>query len=238
MKSITGSCFLSLGIGLALIAPVLAEEVPAVVLRQSRGPGITAIAAPGGEGKGYTFSENSGWTCPTPSLSIGGFGSGGNDWANDFTSYASAGSGISNFGAGVGLTIPLGMKYGKSCYDYAKSLAAKANALSDQQQRDNQLKLLSQCYYLFTRKINFQHPAFDKGGAFSSLHACRSYDPQVVGGGRNTDNNSSDNRVNKGGSNQGNNNSDNRENKGIPELDPPLSNIPPPRPAKVIQLLR
>ena len=236
MKFITSSCFLSLGIGLALITPVLAEEIPAVVLRQSRGPGITAIAAPGGEGKGYTFSESSGFTCPTPSLSIGGFGSGGNDWANDFTSYASAGSGISNFGAGVGLTIPLGMKYGKSCYDYAKSLAAKANALSEQGQRDNQLKLLSQCYYLFTRKINFEQPAFDKGGAFSSLHACRSYNPQVVQGGKNTDNNSSDNRVNKGGSNPDNNNSDNKENKEIPKMEPPLSNIPPPLAPNVILL--
>jgi hypothetical protein len=237
MKSITGSCFLSLGIGLALIAPVLAEEVPAGVFRQSRGPGITAIAAPV-EGKGYTFSESAGFTCPTPSLSIGGFGSGGNDWANDFTSYASAGSGISNFGAGVGLTIPLGMKYGKSCYDYAKSLAAKANALSEQAQRDNQLKLLSQCYYLFTKRVNFQEPAFDEGGAFSSLQACRSYNPQMVQGGSNSDNNNSDNRVNKGSSNSGNNNSDNRENKGIPELEPPLSNIPPPSPPKLIQFLR
>jgi len=221
MKLITSSYFLSLGIGLALITPVLAEEVPAVVLRQSRGPGITAIAAPGGEGKGYTFSESNGWSCPTPSLSIGGFGSGGNDWANDFTSYASAGSGISNFGAGVGLTIPLGMKYGKSCYDYAKSLAAKANAQSEQGQRNNQLILLKQCYYLFTMRVNFEQPAFDEGGAFSSLKACRSYNPQMV----------------EGGSNPGNNNSDNRVNEVIPELNPPLSNIPPP-PASNVILLR
>ena len=214
MKFITSSCFLSLGIGLALITPVLAEEVPAVVLRQSRGPGITAIAAPGGEGK-YIFSENNGWTCPTPSLSIGGFGSGGNDWANDFTSYASAGSGISNFGAGVGLTIPLGMKYRKSCYDFAKSLAAKAHAQSEEVQRNNQLTLLRQCYWLLRYRINLEQPAFAEGGAFSSLQSCKTYTPEMVQGGSNNSGNSS-------------NNSGNRVNTAIPVLIPPLSEIAPP----------
>ena len=221
MKFITSSCFLSLGIGLALITPVLAEEVPAVVLRQSRGPGITAIAAPGGEGK-YIFSENNGWTCPTPSLSIGGFGSGGNDWANDFTSYASAGSGISNFGAGVGLTIPLGMKYRKSCYDFAKSLAAKAHAQSEEVQRNNQLTLLRQCYWLLRYRINLEQPAFAEGGAFSSLQSCKTYTPEMVQGGSNNSGNSSNNSGNSS------NNSGNRVNTAIPELNPPLSEIAPP----------
>ena len=234
MKFITSSCFLSLGIGLALITPVLAEEVPAVVLRQSRGPGITAIAAPGGEGKGYVFSENNGWTCPTPSLSIGGFGSGGNDWANDFTSYASAGSGISNFGAGVGLTIPLGMKYRKSCYDFAKSLAAKAHAQSEQVQRNNQLTLLRQCYWLLRYRINLEQPAFAEGGAFSSLQSCKTYTPKIVQGGSNE-------KV-QGGSNEkvqgGSNNSGNRVNTDIPELNPPLYEIAPPPASNQILLGR
>ena len=224
MKFITSSCFLSLGIGLALITPVLAEEVPAVVLRQSRGPGITAIAAPGGEGK-YIFSENNGWTCPTPSLSIGGFGSGGNDWANDFTSYASAGSGISNFGAGVGLTIPLGMKYRKSCYDFAKSLAAKAHAQSEEVQRNNQLTLLRQCYWLLRYRINLEQPAFAEGGAFSSLQSCKTYTPEMVQGGSNNSGNSS-------------NNSGNRVNTAIPVLIPPLSEIAPPPASNQILLGR
>jgi hypothetical protein len=105
MKSICSSTFLYFGLGLSLISPSTAKEIQAF-FPEHRSPAITAVS--GDSKQQYIFSESNGWTCPTPSLSIGGFGSGGNDWANDFTSYASAGSGISNYGAGVGLTIPFG----------------------------------------------------------------------------------------------------------------------------------
>lgn len=55
---------------------------------------------------------------------------------------------INSFGAGVGLNIPLGGHYAKMCNEYAKSLANKAKALADQAVRNDQLKLLEQCYWL------------------------------------------------------------------------------------------
>ena len=99
------------------------------------------------------------------------------------------------------------MKYRKSCYDYAKSLAAKAHAQSEEVQRNNQLTLLRQCYWLLRYRINLEQPAFAEGGAFSSLQSCKTYTPEMVQG--------------------GSNNSGNRVNTAIPELNPPLSEIAP-----------
>jgi len=208
VKISNGSYLLLFSLGIAWASPGLAQTAPTVVLRESRGPGITPIAAAelSGANSSYIFSESNGWTCPTPSISIGGFGSGGNDWANDYTSYASAGSGISNFGAGVGLSIPLGGQYGKNCNDYAKSLAAKARAQSDQAQRNNQLILLDQCYWLLRNRINLDQPAFADGGAFSSLQPCKAYSVKMAQGGGNP--------------------------LGL-DKDPPLSNIPAPPPSNL-----
>ena len=204
MKNKLARISVPLGLSFFLAYPSAAQEQ----VNFGRSPSINVLATPNIDKNDFIFSPQNGFTCPTTSLSFGGFGTGGNDWANDFTSYASAGSGISNFGAGVGLTIPLGMKYRKSCYDYAKSLAAKANAQSEEAQRNNQLTLLRQCYWLLRYRINLEQPAFAEGGAFSSLQSCKTYTVEMVQG--------------------GSNNSGNKVNTAIPELDPPLSKLAPP----------
>ena len=209
MKSRTRHYLFLLSLGVASIGPAIAQNVPPLVLNPSRGPGITPIeaAALSGAGQSFKVSESNGWDCPTPSISIGGFGSGGNDWANDFNSYASAGSGINNFGAGVGVSIPIGGKYGKYCNDYAKSLATKARVTSEQLERNNQLTLLQQCYWLIGNRIDMDQPAFTDGGAFSSLQSCKTYSAKLAQGG---------------------------SNPIAPMQDPPLSIIPPPPPSKLI----
>jgi hypothetical protein len=182
MKSISGTTLLYIGLGLSLIGPSTAREVQAF-FPENRSPAITAVS--GSSMQTYTFSDNNGWICPTPSLSVGGFGSGGNDWANDFTNYASAGSGISNYGAGVGLTIPFGGQYSKNCNDYAKSLANRARIQSEEVLRNSQLTLLQQCYWLLSNQINLEQDAFTEKGPFSSLQSCKGYLAKPAQGGGN-----------------------------------------------------
>jgi hypothetical protein len=181
MKHLHFSFAICLGLALSLVDSSQAQEV----FRQSRSPTINAITPLGSDGPNYKFAPSNGWECPTPSLSVGGYWSGGNDWANDFTSYNSAGSGVNNYGMAIGLRIPFGGEYSKYCKDYAKSLADKESTQLEAIRRNDQIGLLQQCYWLSTNNINIDQPAFLPGGPFSSLEPCTTYKFRPAQGGSN-----------------------------------------------------
>ena len=172
-----------LGLGVIFSYPSDAQ-----VANYGRSPSLNILTTPGGTGaSSYSFAPTNGWTCPTPGFSVGAYGGAGNDWSNDFTTYNSSGSGINNYGIAAGITIPFGGDFSEYCSDYAKSTAERARMEAEAVRRNNQLTLLTQCYWLVENKINTDHPAFkDKDGAFSSLSACDSYDFKSVQGGENT----------------------------------------------------
>ncbi|MCA2666058.1 MAG: hypothetical protein ACOVOV_14650 [Dolichospermum sp.] len=180
-------CFLlpfSIPLGLGIIFSYPSD---AQVANYGRSPSLNILTTPGGTGaSSYSFAPSNGWTCPTPGLSIGAYGGGGNDWSNDFTTHNSAGSGINNYGIAAGITVPFGGDFSKYCNDYAKSVAERTRMEMEAVRRNNQLTLLTQCYWLFQNRINTDQPAFKDNGAFSSLSACGSYDPQSIQGGENT----------------------------------------------------
>jgi hypothetical protein len=172
-----------LGLGVIFSYPSDAQ-----VANYGRSPSLNILTTPGGTGaSSYSFAPTNGWTCPTPGFSVGAYGGAGNDWSNDFTTYNSSGSGINNYGIAAGITIPFGGDFSEYCSDYAKSTAERARMEAEAVRRNNQLTLLTQCYWLVENKINTDQPAFkDKDGAFSSLSACDSYDFKSVQGGENT----------------------------------------------------
>lgn len=178
---------LSIPLGLGIIFSYPSD---AQVANYGRSPSLNILTTPGGTGaSSYSFAPTNGWSCPTPGFSIGAYGGAGNDWSNDFTTYNSSGSGINNYGVAAGITVPLGGDFSEYCNDYAKSIKERALLEAEAVRRNNQLTLLTQCYWLVQNKINTDQSAFkDKDGAFSSLNACNSYDFKPIQGGENTSN--------------------------------------------------
>jgi hypothetical protein len=168
-----------LGLGLIFTFPSDAQ-----VVNYGRSPSLNVLTNPDSELSSYTFSQSNGFTCPSPSFSIGAFGGSGNDWSNDFTANYSSGSGINNFGIAVGVKVPFGGGLSRYCKDYAKSLAENERIKMDAARRNEQLTLLRQCYWLVENKINLDQDIF-KSGALSSFQACTVYDFKPIQGGDN-----------------------------------------------------
>lgn len=199
---------LSLGLGVIFSSPSDAQTV-----NYGRSPDLNILTAPSANEASYGFAPTNGWNCPTPSFSIGTFGGAGNDWSDDHNSNYSSSSGINNYGIAVGVTIPLGGDFSRYCNDYAKSLSERARIEMEQLNRNEQITLLQQCYWLVVNKIDTDQPAFEPGGVFSSLSACKDYKYQSIQGGDN-----------QGGDNQG---------LKVP-ANPPLSEIKTPPPSNLI----
>jgi hypothetical protein len=157
--------YFSLPLGLGLIFSYPSD---AQVVNYSKSPTLSVLTTPDSELSSYGFSPSNGFTCPSPSFSIGAFGGGGNDWSNDFTANYSSGSGINNFGIAVGVKVPFGG--GLSKMDAAR--------------RNEQITLLRQCYWLVENKIDLNQDSF-KSGAFSSFQACTGYNFKPIQGGDN-----------------------------------------------------
>ena len=181
MKLFPFSFAICLGLSLSFVDPSRAQDA----FRQSRSPTLNVITPLGSEGPNYKFAPSNGWECPTPSLSVGGYGSGGNDWSDDFGTYNSAGSGVNNYGIAIGLRVPFGGEYSRYCKDYAKSLADKERTQLEGVRRNDQIGLLQQCYWLSSNNINTDQPAFKTGGPFSSLEPCTTYKFRPAQGGAN-----------------------------------------------------
>ena len=175
------NCLLRIGLplGVALISSYPGEAQQ--VVNYGRGPALSHLTAPGiDSGSVYKFAPTNGFDCPTPSFSVGGFGAGGNDWANDFTAYRSAGSGVNNFGVAAALRVPLGGESARYCKEYAKALKERAEIEMAGIRRNDQLSLLVQCNWLLENKINVDQKIFKDKGALSALNACNDYNPDPL----------------------------------------------------------
>jgi hypothetical protein len=158
----------SASIGLSLL---LTHQSHAQVNPYGRSPTINVPSITGFGDSSFKFSPQTGFDCPTPSLSIGGFGSGGNDWSNDYgDQYNSTGSGINNFGIGAGLRIPFGGASTSNCKEYSKILLDMKRIEMNSAIRNDQLTLLKQCHWLLVNEISRDNLKLE--GPFSSLNAC------------------------------------------------------------------
>ena len=165
----------SCGFAFLAAAEALAQVNPIPPRDYGRGPDLNVLTSPSLNGSTYSFSPGNGVGCPHTEFVVGGFGAAGNDWANDYSSYYSSGSGINNYGIAAGVRIPMAGEYAKYCRDYAKSLADKLRSDSEQARRSDQISLLQACYWLLANRINYTQAAFLKG-QFSSLAACNELD--------------------------------------------------------------
>lgn len=158
----------SASIGLSLL---LTHQSHAQVNPYGRSPTINAPPITGFGDSSFKFSPGTGFECPTPSLSIGGFGSGGNDWSNDYGGqYNSTGTGVNNFGIGAGLRIPFGGASAINCKEYSKVLLDMKRIEMNSAIRNDQITLLKQCHWLLVNDISRENLKIE--GPFSSLNAC------------------------------------------------------------------
>lgn len=173
MKHIHASFLVPLGLSLLSAHPSVAQQVS----NYGRSPSINVLTTPSVDASVYKYGPQNGFDCPTTSFSFGGFGAGGNDWSNDFTTNGSSGSGINNYGIAAGLRVPLGGESAKNCKEYSKTLLERARIETDGARRNDQIKLLTQCHWLFVNEINTNQASFldEKNGAFSSLNVCNSF---------------------------------------------------------------
>lgn len=178
MKNTLARISVPLGLSFILAHPSAAQEQ----VNFGRSPSINVLTTPSIDKNDFIFSAPSGFTCPTPSLSFGGFGTGGNDWSNEYSTNRSAGSGINNFGIAAGIRVPLAGSSAQNCKEYSEVLLEKARVELEGARRSDQVALLQQCHWLLVNEINIQanKGAFSidrlgKEGAFSSLNACISF---------------------------------------------------------------
>jgi hypothetical protein len=167
-----------LGLSFILAHPVTAQEQ----VNFGRSPSFNVLATPSLDKNEFQFSESVGFNCPTTNLSFGGFGTGGNDWSNEYSTDRSAGSGINNFGIAAGIRVPLAGSSAQNCKEYSKVLLEKARIGLEGARRNDQIAFLRQCHWLIVNKFNFElnKDAFSvdksgKEGPFSSLNACTSF---------------------------------------------------------------
>lgn len=156
----------------AMLVVLMPNPAGAEPVNYGRGPNLNFFAPSIGT---ESFSPASGINCPTPSLGIGAFGGGGNDWSdNYYPPYASSSSGVGNYGVALGLRFPLAAAaLTKACKDYAKALAVKEQINTNNFARNSQISLLRQCFWLLENKILMNQPSFTQpDGAFSSLKPC------------------------------------------------------------------
>jgi hypothetical protein len=168
----------SLGICLAVACPSTAQAQT-----YGRGPGLGFYSPTVG---GDSFSPSSGVNCPTPSLVIGAYGGGGNDWSDNYLpNDASSSAGINNYGIAAGLRIPLGAgELSRACKDFAKAKTEYERINTENFRRNAQISLFRQCNWLRDNLVKINQPAFsDK--AFSSLQECSKLDYVPAQGVRN-----------------------------------------------------
>lgn len=168
-----------LGLSILFSCPSFAQQV----INYGRTPNPSVLAIPDATTQQYTFSPQNGFACPTPSVSFGGYGAGGNDWSNDFTANSSAGTGVNNFGIAAGIRVPLSGESARHCKAYSRSLLKRAEIETEAALRNDQLVLLTQCHWLRENRINIRQNIFmDKDGALSSLNPCNDYSTRPLAG--------------------------------------------------------
>lgn len=166
---------LPLGLIFLLINPSYAQVIRPTP-NYGRGPNLNVLDSPGLSGESVGFSPNSGVSCPTPVFSAGGFGAGGNDWANDYSTFNSSGSGINNFGVAAGVRVPFGGELARYCKSYAKSFSEKMRIEMEQARRASQVALLRDCFWLLQNRINPNQRLFKDDKVSLSLNACNDID--------------------------------------------------------------
>ena len=178
MKNKLARISVPLGLSFILAHPVAAQEQ----VNFGRSPSFNVLAIPSSDRNEFGFSPSTGFTCPTTSLSIGGFGTGGNDWSTEYSTDRSAGSGINNFGIAAGIRVPLAGSSAQNCKEYSKVLLERARIELEGARRNAQIDFLEKCHWLFVNEFNFKanSDAFSvdksgKNGDFSSLNACTSF---------------------------------------------------------------
>jgi len=158
------TCF-PLGVLLGFAAPSLAQQQ----LVYGRGPALASPVLPATEG---FYSLETGIDCPTPTFNVGGFGAGGNDWANNDVPYASSNTGINNYGVAAGIRIPFGGDLRRFCSDFAKAKVSFERTRVESQLRDAQVTLLRQCMWLKDVGIDLHQQAFQDPD-FLALLPCK-----------------------------------------------------------------
>jgi hypothetical protein len=119
------------------------------------------------------FQLDTGIICPTPSLTIGGFGGSGNDSSRlpAFPDVESRND-IDNFAVGAAVRFPFGGSLAQFCKEYAKSKADFEKTRVENWNRNAQLSLIQQCHWLRVNGFDLSDSSFDTD-QFSTLKACR-----------------------------------------------------------------
>jgi hypothetical protein len=138
-------------------------------------PGFSGLSSPSvipaiSPADSPVFSPDVGINCPTPSLTVAGYGSNADNWAN-YPESADARSGIGNFGVVAGVSVPFGGSLSRYCKDYAAGLLRRQEADAVSRRINNQVGLVNSCIALKDR-VDFSNAAFDTP-EFESLRDCR-----------------------------------------------------------------
>ena len=167
MKSSALPC-LSLALFLASSGACVAQSV-----NYGRSPSLTNFGStPSIEGK---YQIDGSVSCPSPSLNISGFAGRANDWANQsYDPYASANSGVGNYGVSVGLSLPIG--------DYLRDFCQKYTELRNMYETKRVENILlinfqskfNACLELYNR--------FDKKGNAGKAFADEAFNDEKLGG--------------------------------------------------------
>lgn len=145
---------------------VAAQTYPGVSILKTTTTAIPDIAPAASP----VYSPEAGVSCPTPAISLAGYGANVGRWA-DLSGASGASSGIDDYGVVAGISIPLGNSLASYCRDYAKQLLQQQQEDLASRQINNQALLVSKCLAL-SGSVDFNSKAFD-GPEFASLRDCR-----------------------------------------------------------------
>lgn len=122
---------------------------------------------------GQNYQIDASLQCPSTSVSVGGFGGNGNDWAYNVQPYGASSSSINNYGIAAGIRIPLGGYLSDFCKDYARQKSEFVRITTENYRRNSFLANLEQCRWLDSQGIelkdgNTENPA-EGGGMGMAL---------------------------------------------------------------------
>jgi hypothetical protein len=106
---------------------------------------------------GQNYQIDASLQCPATSVSVGGFGGNGNDWAYNVQPYGASSSSINNYGIAAGIRIPLGGYLKDFCKDYARQKSEFVRITTENYRRNSFLANLEQCRWLDSQGIELKN---------------------------------------------------------------------------------
>jgi hypothetical protein len=150
------------------VSPAFAQAISSPPVLTA--PAILSLPTSLGPGSDE-FQPDAGIRCPTPSLGLYGFGVSGRDNFSNYDPFGSANTGRDNYGISGGFSVPISGGLAESCKKYFEAKARYETARSEMQNRENQLLLLRQCFWIEENSFDLSHPGLQQE-AFKDLKPC------------------------------------------------------------------